>query len=212
MNAIRAWGSTKRSMSNGRTSASGVSLAWPKISFRWPLAAIVVVRSAPIVPIYAPSRTASKSRASAAARRATRGIIFGSPFPHDARSQSNRLRGVAGRLCPLGYYVPRDCHRPRNAAAALHGRLPLYPRGRAAGGRAEGAGRDDAAARRVGAAGRARYPAARVRQRWPGLGGADNSERVRGAAGSDDPVLDGRHRLVDAGRGAAHASAAPRPP
>src|SRR5437870_11438774 len=67
----------KRSRSNGRTSVSGASLAWPKISLRWGLAAIVAVLSGPIVPMYTPSWTASNSRAKAAARRSTGGLYRG---------------------------------------------------------------------------------------------------------------------------------------
>ena len=100
------------------------------------------------------------------------------------------------------------CDRPRNAAAALHGRLPLHHRRRAAGGRAEGA-----------AARRCRRPAAWGRLAVLGIlllgfgnGGLVWAEQTipSGFAAllrGDDPVLDGRHRLADAGSRAPHASA-----
>src|SRR5687768_689556 len=64
MNASRACGSTKRSIANGCTSASGVSGARPNISFKYGFADAVAQPAASIEPRNTPSGTRSKRRSS----------------------------------------------------------------------------------------------------------------------------------------------------
>src|ERR1700730_15735496 len=101
-----------RPLSSGRISASGASLGYPKISFKCRLAAMVDVRSGWSVPIYTPSRTASKSPASAAARRST-------PLPGRFRSRGMRM-ALSGLTGPLLFDCGTDVADRRTRRMHLH--------------------------------------------------------------------------------------------